>query len=550
MNDVTLRDIHRRPVSLSDFADKRAVVVAFIGTECPIANLAVPRLIALHEKYAEQGVQFLAINSNVQDEFIEVSAHAQEREIPFPVLKDFDHSTADAFGATRTPEYFVLDADRVIQYHGRLDDQYTIGFTRSKASRHDLAEAIEDVLADLPVEKPTTRVEGCKIGRATDPRVPHEVTYTKDVAPIIQKRCQECHREGEIAPMSLASYDDARDWAETIHEVVLEQRMPPWHADPRFSEFSNDRSMTREETETLLAWVEQRTPEGDAGDLPPPADFTDGWVIGQPDFVIDMGEDFDVPETGVVEYQKFLVDPGFTEDVWVRRAEARPSNRAVVHHIIVYIQTPGKPLYAQDGTTSMLTGWAPGDMPTVYPEGTASRIPAGSKFIFEVHYTPNGVACKDRSQAGIVFAKEPPQYEVETNILANMDLNIPPGEPNHEDDFHYTFKGDAKILGFMPHMHLRGVSANYEVTYPDGEQETLLSIPDWDFNWQSTYRFQNPIDVPKGTKLKFTAIWDNSPNNPRNPDPTEEVHWGLQTWEEMQNGWLEVVWKDKPVAGE
>ncbi len=545
---LSLKDIHRRPRSLDSFKDKKCFAVVFIGNECPLANLYIPTLIELHKKYAEgeyaeRGVQFLAINSNVQDTFVQVAAHAQDREVPFPVLKDFDHRAADAFGAKRTPEAFLLDAQGVIRYHGRIDDQYGIGFQREKPTRQDLKAAIDEFLADKAITTPQTEPSGCIIARAKKPRVNGEVNFAQHVSRIVQKNCQECHRPGEIGPMSLLTYEHAKNWAETIREVVLEQRMPPWHADPRYGKFLNDRKLSQDDADTLLEWVDLGCPKGDDKDLPPPAQFTDGWKIGQPDVVFQMPKEFNVPATGVLDYKKFAVDPGFKEDVWVQAAECRPGNRAVVHHIIVYMQLPLQPLYALDGTASMLTGWAPGDMPATYRPGTAKKIPAGAKLVFEVHYTPNGTEQTDRSSVGIIFAKQPPEQVAEVNILANLPIKIPPQTGNHREELSYTFRRDARILSFMPHMHLRGTSAKYVATYPDGKTETLLSVPDYDFNWQSVYRFAEPVRVPKGTKLKWIGTWDNSPDNPRNPDPAKEVRWGLQTWDEMQNGWMDVVWE-------
>ena len=543
--DFSLKDIHRRPRSIADYKQAKAFVVVFLDTECPLAKLYLTTLKDLHKKYTPAGVQFIAINSGEQDSFVAVSAHAQEREIHFPVLKDFDHKVADAFGAKRTCEVFLLDTDRVIRYHGRIDDQYGIGFRREKPNRNDLQEAIDEFLAGKPVAKPKTEVAGCPIERRK-PLANGEVTYAKQVSRIMQKRCQECHRPGEIGPFSLLTYDDAKKRSARLREVLVEERMPPWHADPRFGKFVNDRRLPREEIDTLLGWIDSGTPKGDDADMPKPIEFVKGWKIGKPEQIFTMEKEFAVPESGVIDYQRFIVDPKFKEDVWVQAAECRPGNREVMHHILVYIIAPGKrEPYSQDGTAATLAGWAPGDMPARYPPGTARRIPAGSKLMFEVHYTPNGVAQKDRSSVGIILAKEKPDREVEMNILANMLLRIPPMKPNVKGEFTYTFRDDALILSFMPHMHLRGTSAKYIATYPDGKTETLLSVPDYDFGWQSGYRFQEPLRVPKGTKLQWIGHWDNSPDNPRNPDSKKEVHWGLQTWDEMQNGWMEVVWLKK-----
>jgi peroxiredoxin len=539
---VTLQDTRRRPRSLDTFKDKKAFVVVFVGTECPLANLYVPTLAELHKEYAPKGVQFLAVNSNVQDSFVGVAAHARERDLPFPVLKDFDHAAADAFGAKRTPEAFLLDADRVIRYRGRIDDQYGLDYRKPKPTRTDLRDALDELLAGKPVTAAETEAPGCVIGRAKKPRAAGEVTYAKHVAPILQKRCQECHRPGEIGPFSLLSYANAKAWADTIREAVLEERMPPWYADPRHGTFSNDRRLSREEADTILAWVEQGCPKGDDKDLPPPAKFPDGWKIGQPDAVYTMDEEFKVPASGVLDYQRFTVDPGFKEDVWIQAAECRPGNRAVVHHILVYIQAPDRRIYDKDGTAMTLAGWAPGDMPCVYPPGTAKRIPKGSKLVFEVHYTPDGKEQADRSSVGVIFAKQPPERVAEVNILANMLFKIPPKAADHKGELAFTFQQDALILSFMPHMHLRGSAAKYALRYPDGRTETLLFVPHYDFAWQSIYRFEQPVRVPKGTVLTWTGWWDNSADNPRNPDPSQEVKWGLQTWEEMMNGWMDVVW--------
>jgi hypothetical protein len=362
----------------------------------------------------------------------------------------------------------------------------------------------------------------------------------------MQKHCQECHRPGEIGPFSLLTYDDAKKRSGRIREALVEQRMPPWQADPRHGKFHNDRRMSRDEINTILAWIDAGAPKGEDKDMPPPREFVEGWKIGKPAKVYTMKDEFKVPEKGTLDYQRFIVDPGFKEDVWIQAAECRPGNRAVVHHILVYILAPGKfTPYEKDGTAATLSGWAPGDMPTLFPPGTAKLIKAGSKLQFEVHYTPNGTAQTDRSSVGVIFAKKPPERQVEVNILANLGLKIPPKEALVKGQMTYTFPDDALVLSFMPHMHLRGTSAKYVITYPDGKSETVLSVPDYDFNWQSVYAFKEPLKVPKGTKLTWSATWDNSADNPRNPDPSKEVRWGLQTWDEMQNGWMEVVWLNK-----
>ncbi len=541
--DFSLKDIHRRPRSLAGFKDRKAFVVAFIDTECPVANLYLGTLIELHKAYAPGGVQFVAINSSSQDSFTSVSAHAQDHRVPFPVLKDFDQSVADAFGARRTPEVFLLDAGRAIRYHGRIDDRYGISHRRDQPTRGDLKEAIDELLAGKPISTARTEVSGCPIERSRNAHSGQDVTYAKQVARIIQARCQECHRPGEIGPFPLMTFEDAEKRTSRIREVVLEERMPPWHADPRYGHFANDRRMSHDERDLLLAWIDAGAPRGENKDLPPPRKFVEGWKIGQPDKVFSMAQEYKVPATGVLDYQRFIVNPGFKEDIWVQAAECRPGNRKVVHHILVYILTPGRrEPYDPDGTAATLVGWAPGDMPVIYGPDMGRKIPAGSRLMFEVHYTPDGTERTDRSSVGIILAKKKPTQSVNMNILANMLFRIPPRSADYRGQLVFTFPQDGTVIGFMPHMHLRGTSARYDLKYPDGRTETLLSVPDYDFGWQSGYRFEKPLHVPKGSRLNWIGHWDNSADNPRNPDPSKAVIWGLQTWDEMQNGWMEVVW--------
>lgn len=537
-------------VSLADFKDKKAIVVFFLGTECPINNAYMLTLPALHKEYSAKGVQFLAINSNLQDTPDRVATHARKNELPFPVLKDPGNAVADHFGAKRTPEAFVLDAKGTILYQGRIDDQFGIGYQRPKATERHLAKAIDEVLAGKPVSKPRSEVEGCIIARAAELKADGSVTYAKHISRLLQKNCQECHRPNHIGPMPLLTYDDASAWSAMIREVVTEGRMPPWHADAKYGHFKNDRSLAKEEREMLVKWIDEGCPKGNDSDMPAPKQFVEGWRIGKPDLIISMPEEFSIPanagERGI-PYKYFTVDPGFTEDKWVERAEAHPGAPEVVHHIIIFISAPtdAANAAARGRGQRLLVGTAPGDMPLILEPGMAKKVPAGSKLVFQMHYTPNGRAQKDRSSVGIVFAKEPPKNAVVTVGVSNMRLRIPPGEANYKAESEFTFPADAHIISFMPHMHVRGKDFLYETILPDGTKQTQLSVPRFDFAWQSVYRFANAPAVPKGTKLHCTAHYDNSTNNRNNPDPTRTVTWGDQTWEEMMIGWVD-FYVDQP----
>ncbi|OAI51550.1 hypothetical protein AYO44_17070, partial [Planctomycetaceae bacterium SCGC AG-212-F19] len=348
---------------------------------------------------------------------------------------------------------------------------------------------------------------------------------------------------------ALLSYEDAAGWSAMIQEVVQEKRMPPWHADPQFGKFSNDRSLPKEDRETLLNWIAAGCPKGETKDMPPPREWPEGWRIGKPDMVLTMPQPYDVPAQppkGGIPYQHFFIDPGFTEDRWVTRAEARAGAPEVVHHVIVFILTPGKFFNQNDPTNPVLCGTAPGDMPLVLPDGMAKRIPAGSKLVLQTHYTPNGRAQKDLSRIGIIFSPAPPKHEVRSIPVTNPIFRIPPGDDNFKHEANYTLRRDALAINFMPHMHLRGKDFLYEAVYPDGKAETLLSVPNYNFNWQSVYRLVEPKPLPKGTRIHAVAHFDNSAKNPNNPDPTKAVFWGDQTWEEMMIGWFDIAWELKP----
>lgn len=373
-------------------------------------------------------------------------------------------------------------------------------------------------------------------------------TYSKDVAPILNKRCVECHRPGEAAPMTFQSFKEVRPWAKAIKGAVLAKKMPPWLADPNHGRFANDRRLAQSEIDTIVSWADNGAPEGDPKDLPPAPEFITGWNIGKPDMIIDIGRDYAVPSDGTVAYQYFIVDPGLKEDVWVEAAEARPDKRSVVHHIIAFVMDPKENLAGSGG--NLLVGWAPGDPPVVFQPGTAKLLRAGSKLRFQMHYTTNGKPATDRSYIGLRLAKNPPKYRAYTGNAINFGFRIPAGDPNYEVKSSFTAKEDIRLNGLMPHMHVRGKDFQYTVVYPDGRSQVLLSVPKYDFNWQLGYRFEEPLLLPKGTRIDCVAHYDNSPNNKYNPDPTKEVRWGDQTWEEMMIGWFDytIEWKPQPAA--
>jgi Copper type II ascorbate-dependent monooxygenase, C-terminal domain len=384
-------------------------------------------------------------------------------------------------------------------------------------------------------------------------------TFSRDVAPILYKNCASCHRPGEIAPMPLLTYEQTRPWAKSIREKVTLGQMPPWHsAEPRGT-FSNDRRLSASEKDTLIQWATAGAPKGDPKDLPPMPKFTDGWEIGTPDLVLSMVKPFEVPASGTINYQYFTVPTNFTEDKWVQSIEVRPGARSVVHHILVFcrepdaqprppafVQVPPKssadspaadadrtPQRQPGGPGILIATTAPGTNAMTFEYGSAMRIKAGSTLLLQVHYTAGGKSTEDRSSVGMIFAKQAKQ-EIRNSAFVNVLLKIPPGASNQEVDSAIEFKQDVHITALFPHTHLRGKSWQYRMIYPDGRSEVVLSVPKYDFNWQTYYVFAQPLAVPKGSRLEAAAYYDNSAANTSNPDPKVEVRWGEQTWQEMQ----------------
>jgi hypothetical protein len=414
---------------------------------------------------------------------------------------------------------------------------------------------------------------------------PAPVTFNKDVLPILQNNCQSCHRPNQIAPMSFLTYQDVRPWAQAMKSAVLTKKMPPWFADPKYGHFSNERKLSDTEIKTLVRWAETGAPEGDAKDKPAPREFApEGWNI-KPDLILAMPKPYTVPADGVVEYTYVVIPTGFTKDTWVTAAEILPGNRQVMHHVIAFVRPPGsqwlkdaKPgepfvpvihkrdangaavgtdprspdPHAQGGRgqnpqaaaqNEFLVAYVPGIQPQTFnlTGNSAKLIPAGSDIVFQMHYTPNGAAGTDVTKVGLVLAKEAPKARYLTLPAMTFQFAIPANDANYEVHSQVTFDQDAQLVWLQPHMHLRGKDFEYRLVYPSGTSETALKVPNYSFSWQLGYDEAKPIVLPKGTRMECTAHFDNSANNPANPNPNAVVKWGDQSWEEMMIGWFGVV---------
>jgi hypothetical protein len=379
--------------------------------------------------------------------------------------------------------------------------------------------------------------------------------FYKDVLPILQAHCQQCHRPGEIGPMPLLTYSGTRPWAKSIRGQVIARKMPPWFADPRFGHFANDRSLSQSEIDTIVAWVNAGAPAGEPKDAPPERKWAEGWNIGTPDEVIEMPRPFNLPAKGAIEYQYLILPTHFTKDRWVQKVEVRPSSRTTVHHAVVYIREPGStwlkgepresmfsvPLSKGFTTSDLLMVYTPGNSYDQWPSGMAKRIKAGSDLVLQMHYTANGKATQDRTRIGIVFAKEPPQKAILSLQMSNDTFVIPPGDSNYRVQVSGTLPNDCLLISMFPHMHLRGKGFEYLITEPGGHVETLLKVDHYDSQWQLNYKLAQPRPLKAGTHLTWVAYFDNSPNNPANPDPTAEVRYGEQIWDEMMIGFFDVA---------
>jgi peroxiredoxin len=535
IDPFVLKDVWGTTRSLDDWKQSKAIVVVYLGAECPLARQYGPKLSELAERYKDKHVQFVGIDSNQQDSLAEIGHYLRVCKIAFPMLKDPGNKIADQFGAVRTPEVFLLDPSRVVRYWGQIDDQFGVGVARGKAVHNYLQDALDDVLAGKPVRTASKDSVGCRIGRVNQRPAKGDVTYSNQISRLLQARCVGCHQNGEIAPFSLTSYGDAAGWAETIREVVRDQRMPPWFANPKYGKFQNDCRLSDDEKRLLNEWIDNGVPQGDLSQLPKPTPLAEGWRIPKPDLIVKMPKPYKVAAKGVIEYQYFVVDPGFKHDVWIRAAENRAGNRSVVHHMALFYMPPGQvELDPGDLLFRTVAAFTPGTPPMMPPQGIARRVPAGAKLVFQMHYTPNGTEQFDQSEVALVFDDpKTVRKELSMGVIVNFRLTIPPREANYCVDAAESFDEDTLIYAFLPHMHLRGKSFRFTAAYPDGRREVLLDVPRYDFNWQNVYWLAEPKLLPAGARLVCDAAYDNSENNLANPDPAQAVHWGDQTSDEM-----------------
>lgn len=548
--DVAFTDMTGKAGKLSDYTTRKAVVVAFTSTSCPVSLKYAPTLARLEKSYRNKGVSFVFVNPIATDTAEDVAKAIKAHGFVGPYVHDKDGSFAKAIRATATTDAFVLDPARTVAFHGAIDDQYGLGYQLPNPKASYLAPAIEAVLGGKVPTVQATDAPGCELDLKPAKGPATGVTYHNQVARLVQAHCVECHRKGGVGPFPLDTYKDVVAHAGQIKKVIANGTMPPWFAVPHAkgpSPWINDRSLTATQTAELLGWLKSDKAEGNPADAPRPRTFDPEWQIGKPDAVIRAEKAVPVQAEGVMDYQHVEAPTDFPEDRWVQALEVRPSAKQVVHHILVFVLPPkkaGEKVNLFDGVArneaqGYYAIYVPGNSTLVYPDGLGKKFPKGSRVRFQIHYTPNGTATEDRPELGLIFCKDKPKHQVVVAGVANPLMSIPPGADNHAVPALLPVPFDVRIIAFLPHMHLRGKAFRYEVTPKGGSKEVLLDIPRYDFNWQLRYEFAEHRAVPKGSILWATAWYDNSAKNPANPDPSATVKWGKQTYDEMMLGYVE-----------
>jgi mono/diheme cytochrome c family protein len=550
--DAGFTTLDGRLLKLSDLQEGRGLVIAMTSSSCPVSRRYARTLSVLQEKLAQKRIGLLLVNPFASENPEEVASFIKEHHLVSPYVNDAGHALAVALRASSTTEVMLVDSNRTLVYRGAIDDQFGLGYHLSAPRNTYLLDAVEALLAGQPPLVPATEAPGCEIDLPLDAAASAgSITYHRDVARILQQNCIQCHRPRGIAPFALESVDEVRDRAKTIRRVVEQGHMPPWFAAPvpagTENPWANDRSLSPRDKADLLAWVNSSDrPVGDFEDAPAPLSFPEHWSIPKPDLVLQLPTPFFIKAEGAMPYQTANLDTGLSEDKWVEAMEILPTERDVVHHVLVQILEKGSDAGKKgDGAGSFWAAYVPGNGARIFPKGFGRRLPAGAKLAFQIHYTPNGRAGKEQMRIGLVFAKEPPEFESKVVGVQKRDLSIPAYAANHVETREQAVPFDLHITSFMPHMHVRGKAFKYEALYADGRTETLLDIPHYDFNWQLSYDLKQPKFLPRGSRVRVTGVFDNSTENKANPDPSKLVKWGPQSYDEMLIGYLEIFTANK-----
>ncbi len=542
--DVAFTDLTGKPHRTADAARYAGMAIVLSSSTCPVSKRQMPSLAKLEQELSNRGIALLVLNPMKTETDDEIRAQVAAAGVRSTVCHDATQALAQALQARTTTEVFLLAPDRTLVYRGALDDQYGPTFSRQAPTVSHLLEAADALKAGRKPRRPMTEAPGCELDLGPRPAgAATSLSYHRDVARILQQHCMDCHRPEGIAPFRLDTAAAVTERAKTIRRVVTEGQMPPWFAAPptggKPSPWANDCALPASDRRDLLAWLDSADrPLGDPADAPKPRTYPGAWSIGQPDAVLPISRPHAIKADGFMRYEHDTIETSFPEDRWVQAYEILPTARGVVHHVIVRCVRLGeKPKFG--GAEDYWAAYVPGNGSHVYPTGFARKLPAGATLTFQIHYTPNGQATTDQLKIGLRFAKTPPRHEMRTVGLANLRLDIPPGAARHVETLVRPVPVDLPITALMAHMHVRGAAFKFELLGADGSVETLLDLPRYDFNWQLRHDYVEPRVLPQGSRVRITAVFDNSAANPANPDPTQRVRWGEQTTDEMMIGYVE-----------
>ena len=543
--NVAITDMSGRAQELRTLAAAQPfTVIAVTSPTCPLSRKYAPTLAALEDEWKAKGVQFIFAGAITSDSPESLAALVREHSLDGLCTTDAEAALLTSLRAESTTEVFVIDRALTLHYRGAVDDQYGIGYQKDQPTHNYLADALTAVVSNQRPRLVATTAPGCALEmEKPSPPPATALTWHRDISRIIQRNCQECHRPGGTGPFEMIKMEDVAGHAAMIKKVVTKGIMPPWFAAPQTGAhvitWANDRSLSDTDRSALLTWLGGDRAAGDPAEAPLPVTWPQEWVMGTPDAVMEIPTPVAVAPTGRMKYQYRELTTSFPEDRWVTGIEVRPTALAQVHHVLIFASAPGQ-RRVTDGD-DFFAAYVPGSSATIYPAGYAKKLPAGARLTFQLHYTPNGTATEDRTRLGLKFSNAAPRYEVHVAAAKQHRFRIPPGDPNHEVKGTLPVPFDSQIISFMPHMHMRGKAFRYDMVDPAGERRELLSVPAYDFNWQLQYRSAQPVLARTGSRIEATAWYDNSPENPNNPDATKTVTWGDQTEEEMMIGYLEYV---------
>jgi mono/diheme cytochrome c family protein len=532
--------------ALAKAMGKNGLAIVLTSTTCPLSKKYGPKLASLETALSAQGLGVLFVNPIASDSAGSIDEFCKANGLKSPYVHDAKLSQTIA--ARSTGDTILIDTKRTIHYRGAIDDQYGLGYQLDAPKQTFLLDAATAMVAGREPQIAATTAPGCELDHGKADKANHDVTYHNRISRIIQANCIDCHRDGGVGPFKLDTPEDVAGHAGMIKKVLAKGTMPPWFAaaEPNgtASKWINDKRLPDSDKADLLAWLNGDRRLGDPADAPLAKSFPDGWSIGKPDLIVTLPKPIAIKADGQMPYSNVIIDPKVTEDHWVRATEIRPTVPGVVHHVLVFILHPGDDPTKDPGMDErrgFFAAYVPGNAAQTLPDGYARKLPKGAKLKFQIHYTPNGKAVNEQMSMGIAYATKAPTYEVKVAGLANPMMRVPPGAERFPQKAVVKSTGDVTILSLIPHMHVRGVAARYDVKLPDGKTITPLDVPHYDFNWQLQYKFAEPLTVPKGSTFTFTAWYDNSSKNPANPDPSAVVRWGQQTTEEMLLGYVEFV---------